>query len=266
MKSLQSLAVSPTGELLVTGSFQGQLIVYDTRDGIQRRALSDQKSAKDAAHLADINSCLWVQNTNESSPLMLLSAGSDMFVKLWEVAEGRLLKTLGGHKGAVLNLAAADGGNSFLSASRDGTVCRWSIESQQNTGGGGEVVMRFNESVTRVATAASGLIVAGSSGGSIKAVTAQSPAVAFEFETFQLQSVDSLCLMSDINLLAYGGAGGLIEWRDMRMINRPFMRAQRNQAAICDLSAQSSAEGNRLLACSGVCACFYVNNLLILIN
>lgn len=58
---------------------------------------------------------------------MLLSAGNDNTVRVWDVATRRLLKTLRGHAGRVLACAFAPDGARVLSGSYDHLVKIWSI-------------------------------------------------------------------------------------------------------------------------------------------
>lgn len=59
----------------------------------------------------------------------LLTAGSDRMVRLWEVAGAEPLRQLVGHTGSVVDLAVASDGSWAVSASLDGTLRRWSLES-----------------------------------------------------------------------------------------------------------------------------------------
>jgi len=58
----------------------------------------------------------------------LLSGGQDMTLKLWDVAEGTVLKTLEGHKNWV-NVVAFRNDNQAASASDDLTVRFWNLQT-----------------------------------------------------------------------------------------------------------------------------------------
>ncbi len=55
---------------------------------------------------------------------VLLSGGDDGSVRLWDVASGRLLHELAGHRGGVTALVVLPNGN-LVSAGQDGTVLTW---------------------------------------------------------------------------------------------------------------------------------------------
>lgn len=57
----------------------------------------------------------------------LISGGYDRFIKLWEVASGKEIKTMKGHDGSVRALAFLNDGKGIVSASDDGTIRIWEI-------------------------------------------------------------------------------------------------------------------------------------------
>lgn len=60
---------------------------------------------------------------------MLASGSADNTVKLWEVESGKLLRTLEGHEGVVLNVAFDPMGRTLASGSTDETVRLWKVAS-----------------------------------------------------------------------------------------------------------------------------------------
>src|SRR5262249_40600760 len=58
---------------------------------------------------------------------LLATGGLDRQVQLWDVATGRILRSLAGHRGPVETLAFAPDGKSLASGSSDTTVLVWSV-------------------------------------------------------------------------------------------------------------------------------------------
>lgn len=57
----------------------------------------------------------------------LVAGAADGEAKVWDVAEGRCLRVLGGHKGAVRAVAVSQDGEVCVTASQDGTARLWRV-------------------------------------------------------------------------------------------------------------------------------------------
>jgi WD40 repeat protein len=59
----------------------------------------------------------------------LASESTDRTIKLWDVASGRVRRTLSGHRERVLSIAFAPDGSTLASGSLDGTIKFWDLAS-----------------------------------------------------------------------------------------------------------------------------------------
>jgi hypothetical protein len=90
---------------------------------------------------------------------LLLSAGADKTVRLWDARSGQEVRTLAGHVGMVFEVAFTADGKHAFSASEDRTVRMWEVAT-------GKEVRQFNgsgDSVNGVAVSPDGKTVAGAS-------------------------------------------------------------------------------------------------------
>ena len=60
---------------------------------------------------------------------LLVSAAGDHTLKLWSVADGRVLHTLTGHAGTVNSCAFSPDGQLIVSASEDHSLKLWQVDS-----------------------------------------------------------------------------------------------------------------------------------------
>lgn len=67
----------------------------------------------------------------------LATGSSHGSVKLWDVEDGTLLRTVGGHLGSVNSVTFAPDGNRLASAATDGTVKLWNLDAMTRPPGEG---------------------------------------------------------------------------------------------------------------------------------
>ncbi len=158
--AIYSLAISPDGKILATGSYDQKIKLWDAQTGKEIRTLSghngciydlafrpDGKILASAS--ADRTVKLWDANTGERRDTLsqsqkelyavvfsadgkrLYAGGADNRIRVWEVSESAaettnpILYSKFGHEGTILRLAVSADGKSLLSAADDRTVKLW---------------------------------------------------------------------------------------------------------------------------------------------
>ena len=154
--SVLSVAFSPNGRLLASGSSDNTINLWDVASGHSVRQFIGHKGqvfgvafSPNGAMLAsasgDRTVKLWdvaggrdpvtfaghtdkVYSVAYSPDGRTLASGSrDQTIKLWEVAGGRELRTLAGHTGPVTTVAFSPDGQMLASGSEDGTIRLWDV-------------------------------------------------------------------------------------------------------------------------------------------
>jgi len=122
-----SLAFSPDGKLLATGGGD------PSRDG--ELMLWDWKSAKLVGKIPKAHSDVILSVEFSRDGKQLLTGAADKFVKIFDVATGKLVRSFEGHTEHVLSVAWKADGLSIASASADKTIKIWDTQngSQKRT-------------------------------------------------------------------------------------------------------------------------------------
>ena len=151
--SVQSVAWSPDGMRLLSGSDDGRLKVWDARSGEGLLTLAGHQykvmcvawspDGKQFASAGDRSFKLWDARSGESILTVtgheggvrcvawapegrrVLSGGSDGLLKLWDARSGKCLQILTGHEGSVTGVVWSPDGKRLYSGGADGKVKLW---------------------------------------------------------------------------------------------------------------------------------------------
>jgi WD40 repeat protein len=113
---LRAIAFSPDGATTYTGGYDGRLIWWET-------AAKEPKPMRTAlAHDG------WVRSVAVSpSGELLATCGNDQLVKLWNAADGALVRELKGHTRHVYNVAFHPSGEQLASCDLMGMIKHWNV-------------------------------------------------------------------------------------------------------------------------------------------
>ncbi len=114
---VRTIAVSPDGETIVTGSFDESIIRWSASTGSALAVLR--------GHAGSVNIALILKEGR------LASAGQDGRILLWS-ADGAQLASLEGHSAPIVSLALSPDGGTIASAGWDQTVRLWPLDGGQS--------------------------------------------------------------------------------------------------------------------------------------
>jgi eukaryotic-like serine/threonine-protein kinase len=162
-----SIAFSPDGKILVSGSNDGTAKVWDLATGRVCRTLPINSHVTSVAFSPDGKT---------------LASGSwdKPFLRLWDVSTGQLLRTFEGQQGYVWSVAFSPGGKTLVSGSQDQTVMLWDVA----TGLARATLRGQGVPVTSVAVSPDDKTIASSSGWTARAVKIWDVATGKERFTF----------------------------------------------------------------------------------
>ncbi|MDG2185076.1 MAG: PA14 domain-containing protein [Mariniblastus sp.] len=120
---VNGLAFSPDGNQLAVASgvtgLRGTATLWNVADG--RRLLDVGEGHRDTLYGIAFS----------PDGKTLATAGYDRLIQLWNVADGKLIRTFEGHNGAVYDIAFSPDGSVIASASGDSSVKLWNVASGQ---------------------------------------------------------------------------------------------------------------------------------------
>ena len=116
MSAVESVAYSPDGQLIASGSWDRTIRLWDANTGELLQTLEGHTG--------------WVDSVAYSPDGQTIASGDrDNTIRLWDADTGEHLQTLKGHTSAVDSVAYSPDGQTLVSGSLDGTALLWKVES-----------------------------------------------------------------------------------------------------------------------------------------
>ncbi|MEH1919359.1 trypsin-like peptidase domain-containing protein [Nostoc sp.] len=117
-ESVYSVAISPDGRTLASGSYDDTIKIWNISTGQEIRTLN--------GHSGSVNSVAF------SPDGRTLASGSDETIKIWNIATGQEIRTLNGHSSSsIRSVAISPDGRTLASSSYDETIKIWNIATGQ---------------------------------------------------------------------------------------------------------------------------------------
>ena len=223
--SVRSIAMTPDGEMAITGSFDTRAIVWSLKTGEAREVL--------LFHEGQVNAVAVLPDGR------FATAGADGRIAIWKIGKGGPARILVGHSGPVAALAVSPDGSMLASASWDTNVRIWPL-----SGGEPRVLEGHSGNVNAVAFLSDGTLVSGGYDASVIfwAREAGTAPVRVAFPT----PINTLMTVFGDRLFV-GGADGKV-----RVLDRSGAIRSEFQASRKPLIALAASPDGKYLAAAGI--------------
>ncbi|MGK7950882.1 MAG: protein kinase [Xenococcaceae cyanobacterium] len=115
-----SLAISPQGKIIASGTNNGSIDIYDRNTGQTKKSLGKHENV--------IRSLVFSPETNN-----LIVGDGDGIIKIWNLETSKLEQQLQGHLGSVWSLAISPDGQTLVSSGEDKAVRIWNLKTGEQT-------------------------------------------------------------------------------------------------------------------------------------
>ncbi|CAD5944935.1 hypothetical protein [Planktothrix agardhii] len=207
--SVNSVAISPDGQILVSGSDDKTITIWDLSTGQELRTLTGHSESVNSVAISPdgqilvssshtVVSVRTVVNYNSESHTAVMGNVYNTInkIKIWQLSTGQELRTLEGDA-SVLSLAISPDGQILVSGSADNTIKIW----QLSTGEELRTLTGHSESVNSVAISPDGQILV--SGSDDKTIKIWQLSTGQELRTMEGDgSINSLAISPDGQILA----------------------------------------------------------------
>ncbi len=240
---VESMAFSPDGKLLATGSFR-EVVLWDVASGAVKRRVEgfadrvvavafspDGKLLATGGGAPSADGEVTLVDVAGSSPPRLLvaahsdtafgvafspdgkllaTAGADKLVKLWTVADGKLAKSFEGHTHHVMDVAFTPDGKRLMSAGADNLLKIWDRESGEKV----KDVQAHTKQVTRLAAAPkANQLLSASGDGTVKVWTGDNLGQGRTYADGK-EFVCAVAASADGTVVVAGGEDGVVRVYD----------------------------------------------------